>query len=178
MLRAVCRWQVFDFAAKGVPTVFESKIIRTQAACEWIMAASGTVPAPECDMANPTAAMLMTEKGVVKEVSLYGRPLKLPGEGDAGSKAGPGPPTIKLQTWAMRFTEPDYVPEAINMVEGKRKEKKPRPNSQGASPPIIMGGTTSRRRGCHFADVPSPSLLKHLLQGEGGVQQNDSLADG
>ena len=38
-------------------------------------------------------------------------------------------------------------------------------------------GLASRRRDCHFADIPSPSILKHLLQGE-GVQQNDSLADG
>ena len=38
-------------------------------------------------------------------------------------------------------------------------------------------GVTSRRRDCHFADIPSPSTLKHLLKGE-GVQQNDSLADG
>ena len=35
----------------------------------------------------------------------------------------------------------------------------------------------SRRRDCHFADTPSPSLLKRLLKAE-GVQQNDSLADG
>ena len=33
-----------------------------------------------------------------------------------------------------------------------------------------------RRRGCHSADTPSPSLLKDLRTGE-GVQQNDSLAD-
>ena len=36
----------------------------------------------------------------------------------------------------------------------------------------------SRRRDCHFADAPSPSLLERLLNGEGRVQQNDSLADG
>ena len=35
----------------------------------------------------------------------------------------------------------------------------------------------SRRRDCHSADVPSPSMLKHLLKGEGGAA-NDSLADG
>ena len=34
-----------------------------------------------------------------------------------------------------------------------------------------------RREFCHFTDIPSPSLLKHLLNGE-GVQQNDALADG
>ena len=34
----------------------------------------------------------------------------------------------------------------------------------------------SRRRDCHSADTPSPSLLKHLLKVE-GVQQNDSLAE-
>ena len=38
-------------------------------------------------------------------------------------------------------------------------------------------GGLSRRRDCHFAGTQSPSLLKHLLKGE-GVQQNDSLADG
>ena len=38
-------------------------------------------------------------------------------------------------------------------------------------------GATSRRRDCHFTDIPSPSILKHLLK-ERGVHQNDSLADG
>ena len=38
-------------------------------------------------------------------------------------------------------------------------------------------GETSWRRDCHFADTPSSSILKHLLEGE-GMQQNDSLADG
>ena len=37
----------------------------------------------------------------------------------------------------------------------------------------------SSRRDCHFADVPSLCLLKHLLKGEGGwLPQNGSLADG
>ena len=35
----------------------------------------------------------------------------------------------------------------------------------------------SRRRDCHFADAPSPSVLKRLRKVE-GVQQNDGLADG
>ena len=35
----------------------------------------------------------------------------------------------------------------------------------------------SRRRDCHFADTPSPSLLKHLLKGEEDAA-NDRLADG
>ena len=37
-----------------------------------------------------------------------------------------------------------------------------------------------RRRDCHFADIPFPSLLEHLLEGEGGAaeMQNGSLADG
>ena len=39
--------------------------------------------------------------------------------------------------------------------------------------------STHRREFCHFADTPSPSVLKHLLNGKGVVQQNDrSLADG
>ena len=42
---------------------------------------------------------------------------------------------------------------------------------------ISDAGHSSRRRDCRFADALSPSLLKHLLEGE-GVQQNDSLADG
>ena len=35
----------------------------------------------------------------------------------------------------------------------------------------------SRRRDCHFADAPSPSLLKSLLKVE-RAQQNDSLVNG
>ena len=35
----------------------------------------------------------------------------------------------------------------------------------------------SRRRDCHFTDIPSTSILKRLLKGE-GVQQDDSLANG
>ena len=35
------------------------------------------------------------------------------------------------------------------------------------SPP----GFTSRRRDCHFTDIPSPSLLKHLLKGEGDAAE-------
>ena len=37
--------------------------------------------------------------------------------------------------------------------------------------------TPSRRRDCHFADIPSQSLL-NAYQRKRGVQQNDSLADG
>ena len=29
----------------------------------------------------------------------------------------------------------------------------------------------SHRRDCYFADVPSPSLLKHQLKGEGGAAE-------
>ena len=37
-------------------------------------------------------------------------------------------------------------------------------------------GPSRRRKFCHFADTPFPSILKPLLKGA-GVQQNDSLAD-
>ena len=37
------------------------------------------------------------------------------------------------------------------------------------------GDGNSRRRDCHFANTPSPSLLKRPLKGL-GVQQNDSLS--
>ena len=33
------------------------------------------------------------------------------------------------------------------------------------------GGGASRRRACHFADTPSPSLLKRLLQGKRGAAE-------
>ena len=32
-------------------------------------------------------------------------------------------------------------------------------------------GGLSPRRDCHFADIPSPSVLKHLLQVEGGAAE-------
>ena len=32
-------------------------------------------------------------------------------------------------------------------------------------------GSASRRRDCHFTDIPSPSILKHLLKGEGGAAE-------
>ena len=47
----------------------------------------------------------------------------------------------------------------------------------GASEPaaeelgLFEAGGSSRRRDCHSADAPSPSLLKHLLQGEGGAPE-------
>ena len=41
-------------------------------------------------------------------------------------------------------------------------------NSQSS---VFLG----RRRGCHFDGTPSPSLLRYLLKGGGGMQQNDSL---
>ena len=36
---------------------------------------------------------------------------------------------------------------------------------------IALDGGTSHWRDCHFADVPSPSILKHLLKGEGGAAE-------
>ena len=32
-------------------------------------------------------------------------------------------------------------------------------------------GCNSRRRDCHFTDIPYPSLLKRLLKGEGGAAE-------
>ena len=37
--------------------------------------------------------------------------------------------------------------------------------------PELGGGEPSRRRDCHSADTPSPCMLKHLLQGEGGAAE-------
>ena len=41
----------------------------------------------------------------------------------------------------------------------------------------LREGGRSHWRDCHFADAPSPSVLKHLIGVEGG-QQSDSLANG
>ena len=32
-------------------------------------------------------------------------------------------------------------------------------------------GDISRRRGCHVTGIPSPSILKRLLKGEGGAAE-------
>ena len=37
--------------------------------------------------------------------------------------------------------------------------------------PLTEDGGVSRRRDCHFADALSPSLLIHLLKGEGGAAE-------
>ena len=41
---------------------------------------------------------------------------------------------------------------------------------RGAEPPRGRG-RDSRRRDCHFTDIPSPSMLKHLLKREGGAAE-------
>ena len=35
----------------------------------------------------------------------------------------------------------------------------------------VCGAAVSRRRDCHFADTPSPSSLKHLIEVEGGAAE-------
>ena len=37
--------------------------------------------------------------------------------------------------------------------------------------PLACGDDNSRRRGCPFADTPSPSVSKHLLKVEGGAAE-------
>ena len=44
-------------------------------------------------------------------------------------------------------------------------------SSHRPTPPAAAGGAASRRRDCHSADIPSPSLLKHLLKGEGAAAE-------
>ena len=38
-------------------------------------------------------------------------------------------------------------------------------------PAVLCPGAASRRRDCHFTDIPSASILKHLLKGEGGCSR-------
>ena len=35
----------------------------------------------------------------------------------------------------------------------------------------VVTHVPSRRRDYHFTDIPSPSVLKHLLEGEGGAAE-------
>ena len=42
---------------------------------------------------------------------------------------------------------------------------------QGVKLKEYSSGDFSRRRDCHFADTPFPSILKHLLKGEGGAAE-------
>ena len=37
--------------------------------------------------------------------------------------------------------------------------------------PLLSSLVSRRRRDCHFADVPSPSLLKRLPEGEGDAAE-------
>eukprot|EP01051_Picozoa_sp_SAG22_P014910 SAG22_NODE_1875_length_3388_cov_17.483223_1_plen_399_part_00 len=101
--------QVYDYAAKDVRTVFFDKPISQQASADWIVAAGGG--GQTADLSKPTAAMVKTEKGVITEVVLYPRPLRLPGEDSAGSKSGPSAPTLALQQWAQQFDAPGYAYE-------------------------------------------------------------------
>ena len=36
---------------------------------------------------------------------------------------------------------------------------------------LVLAYTGSRRRDCHSADIPSPSILKRLPKGEGGAAE-------
>ena len=51
-------------------------------------------------------------------------------------------------------------------------------DTANAALPLSVKVTPPSAICCLFADTPSPSILKHLLKGERGVQQNDCLADG
>ena len=61
--------QVFDFAAKGQDVVYESKIISSLDAANWILAAGGSQDRP--NLKEPTTAYIHVEKGVIKQVELY-----------------------------------------------------------------------------------------------------------
>lgn len=60
--------QVYDFAAKDQEIVYESNLISTRDACNWILAAGGSDQ--KMDLKQPTAAYISVEKGVVKHVEL------------------------------------------------------------------------------------------------------------
>ena len=92
-----------------------------------------------------------------------------PGKGDeAGAGGGPGEVPLHHASMAV-VSQPASCSLAAFWSEH-------RPQSTGLLR-CEPQSACSRRRDCHFTDIPSPSILKHLLKLE-GVQQNDSLADG
>ena len=60
--------QVYDFAAKDQEIAFDSNIISSPDACNWILAAGGSDQT--MNMREPTAAYFFVEKGIVKRVEL------------------------------------------------------------------------------------------------------------
>lgn len=61
--------QVYDFAAKGQDVVFESTIISSPDAANWVLRAGGSKES--MNLKEPTAAYIHIEKGVLKQVKLY-----------------------------------------------------------------------------------------------------------
>lgn len=61
--------QVYDFAAKGQDVVYESSIISSQDAANWVLKAGGSKA--NMNLKEPTAAYIHVEKGVIKQVELY-----------------------------------------------------------------------------------------------------------
>ena len=62
----------------------------------------------------------------------------------------------------------EYAPMQLSACEGFINYKGDHNLSIAMDSPM---GLTCRRRDCHFADVPSPCLLKHLLNGEWGCSR-------
>lgn len=121
--------QVYDFAAKDAAYVFSDRIISSQVAADWIMAAGGSDAS--ADLSKPTAAFIHVEKGVVRQVELYGKPLIAPGL-TAGSKGAPGTATVALNTWANSIGPATDLPQVKSEPEpkghqGQLGKPKPKP---------------------------------------------------
>ena len=130
--------QVYDFAAKGMTLVFEHKILSDPRSVEWVLAAGGQTNA-KAELDKPTAAMVHVEKGRVRRVVLYGKPLLSEGL-TAGSKGAPGTATVALQEWAAQFdwnaaALPKGAKGGADPAKGGTDPPSP---SAGATPPIKL----------------------------------------
>ena len=75
---------------------------------------------------------------------------------------------IDQMTWGHRFINQTFGPHALPDVGWQIDAFG---HSAGYTALTAAMGMNSRRRDCHFADIPSPSTLKYLPKGEGGCSR-------
>ncbi len=113
--------QVYDFAAKDQEILYDSNIISSPDACNWILAAGGSDQ--KMDLKQPTAAYISIEKGIVRHVELYGKPLIDDGL-TIGSKGEPGTATLALADWSRQFGPTGTLNGKLPLK--RTKEEKPK----------------------------------------------------
>ena len=99
-------------------------------------------------------------------------------QGNVFYKGGQIPEAIEAYTAAIKALPRDDHPEASKIYGNRAACYKNLYDYTNVIADCSSALKVSRRRDCHFDDTPCLFLLKHLIKVEGGVQQNDSLADG